>query len=467
VFENIIAQAATDQLKEDVLANRLAPSMLFFGPAASGKGSTALELARALSCENGSAEKGAAPWNCPCASCVRHRSLVHPDLAMIGPRGFAAEIAASRTAFLRDTASAAGRSLFVRSLRKLLGRFSPAVWEHESKSGRVNPLSLLQSLEEELAEFEKNAAKDTGADTAALEKLSASLAKNAFKLEDDCMSESVPIAQVRKAAYWSRLSPSGKRKTLVIENADRMKEDARNALLKLLEEPPESLCIVLTAQRRESVMPTILSRLRPYRFNLRSAEEEREIIRRVFRDSRNIRDDETGDNRHNPGRENVFPQSVPGMVGAYLDSFTPQPSEKLLPLAAFFIAAVTRAAVVFGRSRGVAEISPALNSLGSYCARIAENAGLERTEDAGQTIATLVSQTLSFEGRSFSRFLLLNLQLVSEALALCESGADKIRFREMWKKRIEESQTAYAIYNQRPELSLESLFSRLREDMVE
>jgi len=469
MFENIIAQAATDQLKEDILANRLAPSMLFFGPAASGKGSAALELARALSCENGNAL-----WNCPCPSCVRHRSLIHPDLAMIGPRGFAAEIAASRTAFLRDTSSMAGRSLFIRSLRKLLGRFSPAVWEFESKSGRVNPLSILQSLEEELDEFEKIAAGDAAAGASALEKLSASLAKNAFKLEDDCMSEAIPIAQVRKAAYWSRLSPSVKRKTLVIENADRMKEDARNALLKLLEEPPESICIVLTAQRRESVMPTILSRLRPYRFNVRSADEEREIIRRIFRDTRNINDDglSVDGKPSSAARENAFSQNASGMglttgmVASYLDSFTPQPSEKLLPLAAFFIAAVTRSAVVLGRSRGLADISSALNSLGSYCARIAENAGLERAEEAGQTVATLISQTLGFEGRSFPRFLFLNLQLVAEALSLCESGADKIKYREMWKKRIEDARTAYVIYNQRPELSLESLFSQLREDMA-
>ena len=462
MFENIIAQAATDQLKEDILANRLAPSMLFFGPMASGKGSTALELARALSCEGEGGK--AAPWNCPCSSCVRHRSLVHPDLAMIGSRGFAAEIAASRAAFLRDTASPAGRSLFIRSLRKLLGRFAPAVWEHDSRSGKGNPLSLLQSLEEELAEFEKSASV-AEAQAGALEKLSASLSKNAFKLEDDFMSEAIPIAQVRKTAYWSRLSPSGKRKTLVIENADRMKEDARNALLKLLEEPPESLCIVLTAHRRESVMPTILSRLRPYRFNLRSSDEEREIIRRVFRDSREIPEGPPGDGGAMT-RESMLPHGSPGMVGAYLDSFTPQPAEKLLPLAAFFIAAVTRSAVILGRSRGVTEISPGLNTLGSYCARIAENAGFDRTEDPGQTLSTLISQTVGFEGRSFPRFLFLNLQLVSEALALCESGADRIRYREMWKKRIEAAQTAFVTFNQRPELSLESLFFRLREDMA-
>jgi len=374
---------------------------------------------------------------------------------MLGPRGFAAEIAAARAAFLRDASAAAGRSLFVRSLRKLLGRFSPAVWEHEPKSGRASPLPLLQSLEEELAEFER-ACADASAGGAALEKISASLAKGASRLEDECVGESIPIAQVRKAAYWSRLSPSGRRKTLVIENADRMKEDARNALLKLLEEPPESICIVLTAQRREAVMPTLLSRLRPYRFNARGADEEREIIRRVFRDSRAA-----------PGGEGDSgpPRGGAGMVAAYLDSFTPQPPEKLLPLAAFFAAAATRSAVVSRRARG-GDVSPALNALGSYCARIAENAGLGRAEEAGPVLAALASQTSGFEGRSFPRFLSLCLQLASEALALCESGADGIRYREMWKRRIADAQSAHVTFNQRPELALESLFAGLRGDMA-
>ena len=455
MFENIIGQAAAGQLKDDILSVSLAPSMLFFGPAASGKGSTALELARVLSCENIDAA-----WNCPCPSCVRHRSLVHPDLAMIGSRAFAAEIEASRTAFLRDPASLAGRSLFVRSLRKLLGRFSGSVWEYESKGGKVNPLSLLQSLEEELSEFEKLCESEKAAESGgeALEKLSASLAKNAFKLEDECVGEAIPIAQVRRAAYWSRLSPSGRRKTLLIENADRMKDDARNALLKLLEEPPQSLSVILTAQRRESVMQTILSRLRPYRFNSRSAQEEQEIIRRVFRDSAAVPEDGTPDS--------VISRGSPGLVSAYLDSFTPQPSEKLLPLAAFFVAAVTRSAVVCGRRGGLKEISPGLSTLGSYCARIAENSGLGRGEDAAGTISTLVSQTSGFEGRSFPRFLLLNLQLVSQALAHCDSGTDRIRYREIWKKRTEDARSAFVAYNQRPEMALESLFFHLAQDMA-
>jgi len=458
VFENIIAQTAAGQLKKDILSNRLAPSMLFFGPAASGKGSTAMELARSLSCE-----KGDAPWGCLCPSCVRHKSLIHADLAMIGPRIFTAEIAASRAAFLRDPASAAGRTLFIRSLRKLLARFAPSVWEYEPKSNKTNPLPLLHSLEEELDEFEAMTVDLSSSDTLnddeqkkhnAFDKLSDSLVKNAVKL-DECISEAVPIAQVRKAAYWARLSPSGKRKTLIIENADRMEEKARNALLKLLEEPPESISIILTALRREAVIPTILSRLRPYRFTARNAVEEKEILRRVFRDPRWTQ--EAGEM---PSKE----EEGANLIGAYLESFLPQPSDKLLPLAAFFVAAVARSAVVFQKSQGVSEIPETVAALGNYCARIAESVGLERPMDGKETISALLSQSSDFEGRSFPRFLTLVLDLVSWSLEQCSPSPNLVACRETWRLRIREAYAAYSIWNQRPEAALESLFFRLREE---
>jgi DNA polymerase-3 subunit gamma/tau len=475
VFENIIAQAAASQLKADILSHRLAPSMLFFGPTASGKGSTAMELARSLSCE-----KGDALWNCACPSCVRHRSLIHADLAMIGPRIFTAEIAASRAAFLRDPSSSAGRSLFIRSLRKLLARFAPSVWEYEPKSNKLNPLPLLHSLEEELDEFEALTVALSSTDTAdddkhnnsnvfepqpsakregsPLDKLTDSLVKNAVKL-DECINEAVPIAQVRKAAYWARLSPSGKRKTLIIENADRMEEKARSALLKLLEEPPESISIILTALRREAVMPTILSRLRPYRFTTRSAVEEKEILRRVFRDPR-----WTQEAGRTPSIEETESTNAPGLIGTYLESFLPQPSDKLLPLAAFFVAAVARSAVVFQKSRGITEIPETIAALGSYCAKIAESAGLERPIDAKETISTLLFQSSDFEGRSFPRFLALVLDLVSWSLEQCAPNPNLVACRETWRLRIREAYAAYSVWNQRPEAALESLFFRIREE---
>jgi DNA polymerase-3 subunit gamma/tau len=76
----------------------------------------------------------------------------------------------------------------------------------------------------------------------------------------------------------------GARKLLLIENAEKMNDSARTSLLKLLEEPPEHAVIVLSSSHADALIPTILSRLRPYRFAKRSRDTDAEVIRRVFRD---------------------------------------------------------------------------------------------------------------------------------------------------------------------------------------
>jgi DNA polymerase-3 subunit gamma/tau len=431
VFENIIAQGAVLQLTEDIRSGRLAPSMLFWGPPASGKGSAALELARVLSCEGG------ASWNCACPSCARHRYLLHGDFLALGSRPFAAEIAASRAAFLREPASAATKTLFIRSLRKLLARFSPVLMEDDPRAGKL--ASLLQSLEEELDELESPAAE---AGSAGLEKIAGSIEKSAFKLEDEGISDLIPIAQIRRAAYWSRLAPNGRRKTLLIENADRMREEARNSLLKILEEPPETLSIVLTVQRREALMPTILSRLRPYRFLKRDGEGEMEVIRRVFRDS------------------------AAGPISAYLDSFLPQSSEKLYPLAAFFIASLARSAAVSLKKRGQSEIPPELAALGTRCGPIAEAAGFAKVLSAREVIAAILEGSGGFEARSFPRFLALILDLVSQIER--EQGATprSIAYNDIWRKYTTGAEAAAEVWNQTPALALEALFFRLGEALA-
>lgn len=49
-------------------------------------------------------------------------------------------------------------------------------------------------------------------------------------------------------------------KVVVIIGADNITVDAQNSLLKILEEPPQSASIILTASSENSLLPTILSR---------------------------------------------------------------------------------------------------------------------------------------------------------------------------------------------------------------
>jgi DNA polymerase-3 subunit gamma/tau len=221
-----------------------------------------------------------------------------------------------------------------------------------------------------------------------------------------------------------------------------MREEARNSLLKILEEPPETVSIVLTVQRREALMPTILSRLRPYRFLKRDGEGEMEVIRRVFRDS------------------------AAGPISAYLDSFLPQSSEKLYPLAAFFIASLARSAAVSLKKKGLGEIPPELAALGTRCGPIAEAAGFAKVLSAREVIAAILEGSGGFEARSFPRFLTLILDLVSQIEREQGASPRSIAYNDIWRKYTAGAEAAAGVWNQTPALALEALFFRLGEALA-
>lgn len=58
----------------------------------------------------------------------------------------------------------------------------------------------------------------------------------------------------------ARLPVEGRHRVAVIEGADRMNEDAQNALLKTLEEPPAGATLILCADEPERLLPTVRSR---------------------------------------------------------------------------------------------------------------------------------------------------------------------------------------------------------------
>jgi len=271
VFENLIAQEDICRaLASDILKGELPPSMLFTGPENSGKLTAALETARILSCETGQAG-----WNCPCPACERHRKLSHPDLLLMGPRSFRAEILAAGQLLNRNPNRAA-RYLFYRAIKKLTRRFDPVLYEGE-ESRLSKAASLLQSLEE----FAQSAGPDGESSNEASD-IAAKVLPLADKLEA-LLPDSLPIIQVREAVRWARLAPFGRRKVVIVENAERMLESARNALLKILEEPPNTASFILLSPRPSALIPTVLSRTRSYPFRARDAEASKEILSKVFR----------------------------------------------------------------------------------------------------------------------------------------------------------------------------------------
>ncbi len=75
-------------------------------------------------------------------------------------------------------------------------------------------------------------------------------------------ARSLHIDQIRALRAQAFIAPNdGERKALLIEDAQNMTEQAQNALLKILEEPPASAVLLLTCRSRGELLETILSRV--------------------------------------------------------------------------------------------------------------------------------------------------------------------------------------------------------------
>lgn len=72
---------------------------------------------------------------------------------------------------------------------------------------------------------------------------------------------SFPVDKVREIKKTAYLSPNeAKVRVFILANADCMGVQAQNALLKIIEEPPQTAMFILTAQNREKMLETVRSR---------------------------------------------------------------------------------------------------------------------------------------------------------------------------------------------------------------
>lgn len=82
--------------------------------------------------------------------------------------------------------------------------------------------------------------------------------------EDDGPSrKEIGIGDVREIERQASLKPyEGSHRVFIFDGAERMSEEAANALLKTLEEPPPQVMIILLTSQEGALLPTILSRCR-------------------------------------------------------------------------------------------------------------------------------------------------------------------------------------------------------------
>jgi DNA polymerase III delta prime subunit len=76
--------------------------------------------------------------------------------------------------------------------------------------------------------------------------------------------KAIGIEQIRELQKFLQLKTTGNktiRRAIILDDADTMTTEAQNALLKILEEPPDDTVLLLTASKPHQLKPTIHSRV--------------------------------------------------------------------------------------------------------------------------------------------------------------------------------------------------------------
>jgi DNA polymerase-3 subunit delta' len=94
----------------------------------------------------------------------------------------------------------------------------------------------------------------------------------------------IKIAQTRALSNEVQFRPrEGRQRFFLIDEADRLREEAANSLLKTLEEPPPTSTIILLTARPDALLPTILSRAQRLNFAPLSVAEMETFLARQQR----------------------------------------------------------------------------------------------------------------------------------------------------------------------------------------
>jgi DNA polymerase-3 subunit delta' len=84
------------------------------------------------------------------------------------------------------------------------------------------------------------------------------------------------LRAVQRAAYFQ---PMGRRRVFLLDGAETMRWDVASVFLKILEEPPPSATLILTAPSPYALLPTIVSRCLQFHFAPLTQEAVEKILR--------------------------------------------------------------------------------------------------------------------------------------------------------------------------------------------
>ncbi len=104
--------------------------------------------------------------------------------------------------------------------------------------------------------------------------------ERAYDAGKDQYKDSVAVDDVRKVIPFLRMTASkeGGWRVVIVDDADTMNRNAQNAILKVLEEPPENTMLILICHRLGAMIPTIRSRTQLMQFDTLSQDHFRELL---------------------------------------------------------------------------------------------------------------------------------------------------------------------------------------------
>jgi DNA polymerase-3 subunit delta' len=217
MWDQIIGQERIKNLLRTAIEReRVAHAYLFHGQEGVGMDAMAIECARVLNCKQGGVDACGS-----CASCKLFDNLQHPNLRLIFalPRGKSERSDASPLDALTDS--------------------DMKVIQGQVRQKAANPYHRIQIPK-----------------------------ANEIRINS--------IRELRREASLSAFAEGWK--VFLLLEADRMNDEASNALLKTLEEPTPKTVVILTTSKRERLLPTILSRCQAVRFDSLSSEEIRDAL---------------------------------------------------------------------------------------------------------------------------------------------------------------------------------------------
>jgi DNA polymerase-3 subunit delta' len=230
-WNNIIGQLRIKNiLKETIYNKRLPNAFLFYGNEGVGKDAIAIQIAKILNCSeinlSKNIDKNEIDSCDQCENCVKFNKLLHANFKIVFalPRG------------------------------------------KNEKDHDDSPLAKLTSTEIDDIKNELT-----------------NKSHNHYHKINITGAREIRIISIRELKKLSSLSMTeGYYKVFLISNAHELNDEAANSLLKILEEPPANTLFILTTHKRETILPTILSRCQELYFDNLSTEEIRNGLIQYF-----------------------------------------------------------------------------------------------------------------------------------------------------------------------------------------